>query len=60
MREYREIKVRWDNQRQINRIYKWLKLDPDWSGMLFRNKQIVGYKLSKGGFLSFIFWIENT
>jgi hypothetical protein len=52
----RQISVRWRNQRHIKRVYKWLNLEPDFRGMLYRKGLPVGYKTNKFSQLIFNFY----
>ncbi len=44
----RIIEMKW-TQRNIDRIFKWLKLESDFAGMLFRNGKAIGYKTAQDG-----------
>ena len=40
----RKLKVKW-NQRNIDRVHKWLGIKSDWYGNFQRDNKTIGYKI---------------
>lgn len=53
----RQVKVKW-NQRNIERMTKWLKLDQDFSGR-FNSPYGKGYKTASAKYMTYVFTGAN-
>lgn len=53
-----KIYIKWNDQRNISRLFSWLGIDSTWNGKLFRIEpfQPVGYKTSNKKYLIFNFY----
>jgi len=54
----RRIKIRWNDQRNIRRVNRWLNLQSDFCGFLYRRGALVGYKTNSTSHIIFNFFWE--
>jgi hypothetical protein len=54
--DMRHLEMKWTS-RNVNRVHKWLNLQSDMSGRLYRNREYVGYKQTGRNNKTIIFYL---